>query len=283
MIFKVNFLLAQSIAVYENGTKNPIPYVTVLYLNGNKIVGGDYSDERGIVNLNTTLIYNKIDFSSLGYKSLRINNIIKNDIVYLNADNIDLEEIIISKNKPSEFINLGFANDKKITGYGYDKGFEVCVYIENNENKPLNIHSVVFMILKKVKKTSFRLHFYKKIEGDFEPKDEIFFDDLVLYIPSKTKGAVNIDISKYGLRIPLEGIFIGIEVLNTGANNQSKYVNSSDVIFFECSESNDKKATMSRYIFENKKWFDFSEKNSLKSNYSKKYLNAKVGIKVYEN
>lgn len=279
---------SQTITVLDKSNSKPISYVTVQLIQDHKIIGGDYTDNSGLVNFNKT-IFTEIRLSCIGYKTKFLNFQDISNTVLLEPDTIALNEVIVKNNVDSDFNNINFINEISKPSMGFGKGYEIGVFIENKEQKVKDIHSVVFKIHNYKRKTTenryFRIHFYNKsIESDL-PGKEILIDNMIYFIKPDVTGLTAFDISKYNIQLPLDGLFVSIENLGFLNSNKDDFMNFHEVIGFEATDIELNKLTYVRSIFNNYIWYDFSEKfikiHSIKRNSKKKY-NFMIGLKVYK-
>lgn len=284
LFFKVSLTFSQTIRVCDEEDKKPIPYVTAILTIQNRIVGGDYCDSNGFVKIDDKILFDKIELSCIGYESKAIEKgTLKNDTIFLKKKVINLDEVIISKNNLATSL-LGYTDLKKYQYIGIGKGLETVVFIENNAKKPLYISSFLFKVRKLKKKTAIRIHFYKNRLEKFEPGEEILTEDIVEYLDENTQGLVEIKIAKYGLELPIEGSFVGIEALGVFDNITKTYVDTrmfEEDLGLEYNTKIDKSITFLRNRFRVKIWGDQNEGIRRAMPSFKKFLNLSFGIKVY--
>ncbi len=282
LFFKASLSFSQMIQVYDKENKKPISYVTVVFTNQDKIVGGDYCDENGFMKIDDKIVFDKIELSCIGYESKSIEKrALKNDTIFLKNKAINLDEVVISKNN---LATLGYTDLKKYQYGGIGKGLETVVFIENNTKKPLYINSFLFKIRKLKKKTAIRIHFYKKRTDKFEPGEEMLTEDIVEYLDENTQGLVEIKIAKDGLELPIEGCFVGIEALGVFDNITKTYVDNriyKEYLVFEYNTKIDKSITFTRNRFRVKIWGNFNESIRRGIPNFKKFLNLSFGVKVF--
>jgi len=122
--------------IRDADTNEPIPYAHA-WLQNRQIGVSANSEGRFLLILEKSLESESLVFSSMGYKSkiLKIQDVLKNDIVMLNETTILLEEIIITDLDPKEVILSAI----KESGNNYSqspfqlKGFYRTSYNENNQ------------------------------------------------------------------------------------------------------------------------------------------------------
>lgn len=277
LFFKVVIVSSQSIKIFDDKTKTSIPYVNVTFFLENKIVGGDYSNEKGYVIIPNGIEYENIKLSCIGYKNKIIykKNIV-NDTILLTQDVVNLNEVIIPKR--NDFI-LGYIHLKKEISSGIGKGIEVVVFIENNTNKPLFIKSFLFNLNKFRNKDKIRIHFYEIHSDKFEPGNEINKDDIIYNLDGVDEKKIEINISQYGLYLPSEGGFIGLESLGINDLYPEGLIGSKKNIDFDLNSKVKKSWTFIKNRFKDNKWGHINFGTSINKTSS---LNASFAIKVYD-
>jgi hypothetical protein len=275
LLFYVSLSFSQIVRVCDEDDKKPIPYVTAILAIQNRIVGGDYCDSIGFIKIDDKILFDKIELSCIGYENKILDKITLNqDTLFLKKKTINLNEVIIS-NKNVQL--LGYTNLKKSQTPALGKGIETVVFIENIVDKPLHIKSFLFKLREAKKKATIRIHFYKLLPDKFEPGEEISTTDIIHSIDEKTKELVEIDVAQYGLYLPIEGGFVGIESLGI---LDEKTENIEDHFGFEFNSKLDKSITFSRNRFKVKIWDDINARiKRFKPNF--KTMNASFGIKVF--
>ena len=277
---------SQSIQIVDKKDNTPVPYATVLLINQNKIVGGNYCNQDGFLNIDNSVVFDKAELSCVGYETKVLEKLeLNSKIIFLENKVMPLQEIVIS-NKSAVPVVFGYTSLQKKQLSGIGKGLETVVFIENTTGLPLFVQSFLFKVGEVKKRAALRIHFYKKQLGIFEPGEEILTDDLIEYLSEKTKGLVEINIAKHRVELPEEGFFVGIEslgVFDESTNNFKDSKNIFDNLFVEYNTKLDNSLTFSRNRFKNKSWIDFNEwLRSLGLN-SSKNLNLSFGIKASAN
>lgn len=284
LFFYVNTSFSQRLYVFDSESKKIIPYVNVSYIKYDNIIDADYCNEDGFIDIKSKENFDKIEFSCIGYENKLINTI--NDTIFLIKKIITLNEVVISK-KNLTFSKLGYTKCKKKTTLSASRGFQLCVYIENTFQEKKVIKSVLFKVKRRDNfKTAIRIHFYKKQIEKLEPAEEILTEDIIRYFDEKSKENIEIDVSKYGLELPIEGAFVGIEWLGivdwkTGEFIESKEFWSDTSI--ELNDSINKPFTFMKSRIKKHDWINTEKiKEDLKETLKfKNYPNASFGIKVF--
>lgn len=271
-------------------SKTPISFGNVSFLNNDKLVGGSYCDSNGSYSFESNLKFNKIEFSCIGYETKTISQTQNlQDTVFLKNKIINLEEVIISKKHSHELSLMGFLEYKKKFDISGGMGIETSVFIENTHNTPKHIKSFLFKVKRKEKhKTAIRIHFYRKLLDKSEPGEELLNEDIIKYIDEKTTGLIEIDVSSFGLELPIEGAFVGLEWLGILDENSGKFVEGKKSWNDTKIEYNDfvnKPLTFIRNRFKMEVWDNTENLKKEFENYLKikNYPNASFGIKVYND
>lgn len=289
-IFLVSFFYSstsQTIVIVDLVSKNPVPFTNATFLKkDNTILGGGYADEKGFLMLNENLISDKIKFSCIGFEDLIIERKAAIDTVFVKKNITVLEEVAISKTSHISK-ELGFIKSRRKIDLGMSKGIETVVFIENNSETELSIRSFLFKIQKTQKKLVIRVHFYKLNPNKFEPYTEILSKDIIYFLDKNTKGTVEVDVSKYNLKLPAEGGFVGLENLGDIDEHDQKifsYNNdSSDILRFDLNYEINKSITFMRNRFEYSSWDNTDAlKNQLNQIKSQNFPNASFGIKIFD-
>lgn len=287
LFFITNLSLSQSHFIFDSETKKPVPFTNILYLKEESIIDRDYCNEIGLFTIKTNISFDKITFSCVGYETKSVDNFSNIDIIYLIKKSILLDEVIISKNKNTNFSILGFSKSKKKTRLSAYKGFEIVVFIDNPFNQPKDVQSFLFKVKNDQKfKTAVRVHFYKKDLEKLIPSEEILNEDIIKFIEGGTKELIEVDVSKYELELPIEGAFIGIEWLGAIDEKSGEFITDKTIWSATYIEVNDKinqPLTFIRSKFNNHKWENTENMKVEVKKYIeyKNYPNASFGIKIF--
>lgn len=287
LFFITQLLQAQEVFLFDFEDKTPIPFVNISFIKNNEIVGGKVCDMNGLVTIEKSDKYDTIEFSCIGYETFIIKDVfnLPNNIYLKHKINV-LNEIIVSKRKHS-FLVIGYSNSDKKTNVGIGKGIEEVVFIENKYRKQLHIKSFLFRIKKNHSKTAFRIHFYKKSLRTNEPEEELLTEDLIQYLDEKTKGLIEIDVANLGIELPIDGAYVGIEVLGTIEKDTGKFVENIDnqeYLKIEYNYELNRSITFIRNRFKSKVWSNSERLKSILTDIkSDKFPNASFGIKAFED
>jgi hypothetical protein len=185
---------------------------------------GYISDINGIAAIDASAIsYNDtIKISYVGYKPYLFNyHGIFPDTILLDPLTTDLQEVSI--HNTNKKISLGCAYDNFDGGYLPGANQEIAEYIPNNagiRGTILSIDIVLDNVTKGVGKP-FKINIYSKNKGHLYPGKKLIQDSIIVYDPERLT-TINVDISKYNIQVPPEGIFIGFETLSPSFYNNEQ-------------------------------------------------------------
>jgi hypothetical protein len=215
--FGQNTLLKGKITDKETNTS--LPFVTIEIKN---LKTGTTSNENGVFKIEVNS-QNKnrdtIEFSYLGYKKVKfsIEDILNlNDkLILMESTPMILNEVLIIPKK-YKTIRLGIFDkkpqSKQITNLYNNK---IGNYIENKKHKVGRVKSVSFYIDQEGHfETPFRIRIYDLNKERNCPGNDILNQNVV--ISANKAGWINIDMTKYNIPFPQEGLFVMMEWINSG-------------------------------------------------------------------
>lgn len=311
----------EKVQFLDSETKNPIAFATIAFGDG---LGG-YTNENGEFTFDKK---QKFSVSMLGYKSLSISEEEFKLIIELESQPFEIEEIIISNKKGKQKIvkqKAYWKNSTWLDSYTPQIGNEIAVLIPNEKNQEAVLSKIIVPIAtnplrifdKKSKDffkermdfpyTIIRIRFYKNENN--KPEELLYSDEIIVNVHNSKEKFSEIDLEKYGIDIPENGLFVGLEFIGVTDINQS-YVykpNYYEVerngikakttihvnICIPIDQKNKKQMSFVRYSDwykngEKLKWKPFTEETFLKLNEDREKLKgaANIGLgyelKVYE-
>ncbi len=200
-------------------TSKGIPFASISYQNQPY---GVYCNEAGYFELNLkNEVADSLLVGCLGYekKVLAINDIQQKNTIYLTPVDNKLAEIKITPSKKSKITtkSLGAHTAKPNNVYTSGvttEGYTLLCFISNPNLINAQIKQAVFVIEPKYQMDSaiVKIHLFEKDKYSFDPKPstELITENLFVTIPRKTK-KLKVDLQKYALTMPDEGVFIGLE------------------------------------------------------------------------
>lgn len=216
----------------------PLPYVNLMM---QKRALGTSSDKNGFyaVKVPDSILNEKIRLSSVGYeqKILSLKDLGKG-LVYLQPKTEDLAEVYISKILEDQHVTIRPNWKKEVIGIGNLNGGLYPSIIAKKIGKPEKIKgdcfleelTIYFYQTREQQDISpkFRLHIYSVAENG-APGKEILGDYILE--KSENRSKLEIDLLEEKIRVPQEGVFIGLEHLFIKENQfkevKDYYINDS--------------------------------------------------------
>jgi hypothetical protein len=298
--FISNTIYGQNI-VLDKSTLKPLSFVNI-YEKNNKI--GFYSSTEGYFETPKTLLQSDtLIFSFLGYnlKQISIKEINKNDTIFLEATPLLLDEItIVSKIKNTKYKlqKLGIVKNKSNHRQCIlSTASKIAVYIPNNTNKRKTyIENLIYKNLivsyrtpiyrTKIKnRVVTRLQLYNVNPFTNKPNKPMINDDIIITI--NKNGDINYDISKYNIELPLNGVFIVLEVIGIKNEDNNIVNNYGNILCYKGTEYMQGKNTWRSFngsVWQNEyEWFINSIKDDARK-IKRSIYNAmfSISVKSYE-
>lgn len=248
-------LSAQTKGVIVDENNIPIPYVNISVEDENIWTT---SEENGVFTINVNLDKNLI-FSTLGFEK-RIVKASTAERVVLKESFFKLEEVIVEKRKETFEIEIGKKTNQKTTLISGNRGWLNAKYFpyDMTYSKTKFIKSTIFITKSKVNDAVFKVRVFSKAENG-EPNFDLIDEDIIVTVKKGRKKNI-IDLSKYNLVFPKEGVFIAFESLMIEKNkydfeytmegNPKKYSRKYYAPDLVCTLSEEENS----YHMENKKW-----------------------------
>lgn len=204
--------------VVDARTNAPIPYVNISFLN---TLVGTSTDESGFFALEIPkkLLSNKVHVSSLGYKdTIVLSKMLFHDkLLSLKEDTYELEEVVVAEKLGNTKV-LNPILSRSVTG-GFDSSstpWVLALYFPNMgvEEKYIEKVSVFFRDKNEFTCDSarFRLRFYGVDPVSKAPKTDLVKQSILME-SVKGEDFSSIDVTDFKVRIPKEGIYVGLEWL----------------------------------------------------------------------
>lgn len=205
--------------VKDSLTGKPIPFVNIWIQNENI---GSTSEENGTFFINTTANGKKLIFSTLGFEK-KIIKASDASVVYLKPAAYLLNEVVISKSIGTKETEIGktkteiyqaFDNGPKIDTkfFPYFPSYKKTKYL-----KKVSIYSD-----SRIENAIIKIHFYAVDSNGF-PAEELLDKDFVVSIKKGTR--INrFDVTKFNLKFPKTGLFVGFEKLMIEKNKTEKSI-----------------------------------------------------------
>ena len=262
-------------SILDNNNKNRIPFAIIQYDST-----GFYTDSLGKFSIDKEKLLSKsIKISCLGYESKQI--VVTNDCnvsIYLEPVTFKLPTFTVSS-KPPKTVKLGIVKKTSISA-SILSGEIIATFIPNESNTQKIVKKIVFPYRshkddKKLITSCFRFHLFS-VGSSKSPEMDLIEQNLVFY-PEKLRGKIEIDVRKYNIVIPPEGIFVGVEWVAAENAKVSKYGYkfSNDLGAYISDKSIDKYPTWEKTFRNEKRWQIFVRPKGVR-------MSAHIGLEVEE-
>ena len=237
LIFNMNLVIGQvtrdeaernevkGVVVDENN--KPIPYVNIWVENENV---GTTSEEDGTFSLPVSET-KKICFSALGYEAkILLATNVKSVVLYPKA--LELNEVVIEKRKGTQEIVIGdFSGIKLNSGVTNTGQDNVHVWAKKIETSAIVkahpfIKTIEFVTYSRLKNVLLRIRIFKENNNGL-PLEDLVEEDILVPIKKGQKNNL-VDLIKYNIKIPEEGLVIGFEYLKLEQNKFEFNITSKD-------------------------------------------------------
>lgn len=212
--------LSQIKGVVKDESGKAIPYVNIWVENENF---GTTAEEDGTFSINVNEEKNLV-FSAMGYeqRALKANETAE---VRLIQKVFKLNEVTIQKRNPTKEAVIGefkgIELNSGVTNVGQENVHVWCKFIRFNEKikECPFIKSIEFVTESHLKNVLLRIRIFN-VDKDGIPIGDEVEDDILVPIKKGKKNNI-VDLAKYNIRIPEEGILIGFEYLKLEQNKRT--------------------------------------------------------------
>ncbi len=208
--------------VYSKSTGEALEFANVYF---KKINNGTYTNKFGFFELSNSNIIDTLIISYIGHQDLKIASTkfeAFSDTLFLENRDILLPEVIIS-NKIFNLGNsrqIGYVNSKKTNFISSGSGVQFAVLISNpNITKSTTIKGVSFLVKNKsLWPLVVKIHLYKNLNNS--PGEELTKSEIVEIIDSNPPLKYSVDLNKFNILFPADGLYLGIEWVGVYHNNK---------------------------------------------------------------
>ena len=209
--------------VKDSLSGKPIPFVNIWVQNENI---GSTSEENGTFFINTTENGKKLIFSTLGYEK-KIIKASQASEVNLKPMAYNLEEVVVSKSIGTKSVEIGKTKNEMYQAF--DNGPKIDTkffpYISSYK-KTKYVKQVSIYTDSRIENSIIKIHFYTVDSNGF-PAEELLDKDFVVTVKKGTR--VNrFDVTKFNLKFPKNGLFVGFEKLMIEKNKTEKTITDSN-------------------------------------------------------
>lgn len=254
-LFVSQFAFSQIRGVVKDSISGePIPFVNIWVENETIVTT---SEPNGSFSLD--LKEEKVlVFSALGYEVKKASS--KTDIILLKPKVFELKEVVVSIPKKTKEIQNGVSKkrfylpENQVIPWILAKKFNL-----EEKNQDLNfVKEIHFFTKSQVDHGIFRARIFE-VNSDGMPGEDLVSDEIIVEV-KKGKSKTTINVSKYNIQIPKEGIVVGFESLfiNRNKYNQKASVNGTKKTVYivnygphieYCMDSNE-----TSYVFRSSRW-----------------------------
>lgn len=221
LIFFISFsALAQIKGVVKDSIDGkPIPYVTISVENENF---GTTSEENGQFKIHISDKSKKLVFSALGFerKTVSISNASE---VRLKPTALQLDEVVISKRFETRQKEIGEPENAILETFDKAPRIDIKFFpYDPSYKKTRFLKQVVLVTDSKINNATFKIHFYN-VDANGFPGEELLDKDFIVAV-DKGVSKTRFNVSKFNLKMPKEGLFVGFEKLLIDKNSVEKTV-----------------------------------------------------------
>jgi hypothetical protein len=209
-LFLVSIVVSAQIkgVVKDSISGKPIPYVNISVENENI---GTTSEENGEFVINSNDKSKNLVFSALGFekKKVKISKMLE---VNLKPIAYQLDEIVISKRFETREVEIG--ETKSEIFQAFDNGPRIDTkffpYYQSYKRTKF-IKQVAIFTDSRIENATFKIHFYA-VDATGFPAEELLNKNLLVSVNKGSK-ETKFNVTRFNLRMPKNGIFVGFEKL----------------------------------------------------------------------
>ena len=214
LLFNLSFAQIKGV-VRDSITGNPIPYVNIWVENENI---GTTSQEDGTFELKTSK-EKQLVFSALGFKT-KICKLSNTNEIVLSLLVYQIENVEITKLKNTKEIEIGVSKNihhKYLSGDMPSIFGKLFIYKPKYSETPY-LKKIVFLSDSEKKNAKLKIRIFQL--KDSLPDEDMLYEDVFVTVKKRRKENV-VDVSKYKIKMPSNGIIIGLEWLIIEENKYS--------------------------------------------------------------
>jgi len=206
--------------ILDKQTSKPILYATI---GAVKFQYGTYSDTSGLFTLYYKSERDSLKISYLGYKSIYtcVKDLQQNSRILLEPNPVQLNEVVINPKKTKKkSMDLGYFS-KKYNGFLLPpNSLTHATFIPfPKDGNYVILKSIRFKYRLEENNTPLRIHILNVVNNGV-PGDDMLIDNIIFDTYERHgKQIANIDISKYNLIMPHNGVFITLELIDCDKSN----------------------------------------------------------------
>ena len=210
------YVSAQTKGVVVDESRKPIPYVNIWVENENI---GTTSEENGtfsiVVSDKKNLIFSLLGFEKKTIKASEVDRVILKEIAF------QLDEVVLSRRKQTKELEIGRIPDAIFEAFDNGPRIDVKYFpYSTNYSRIKYIKKVILLTDNRIESATIKIHFYS-VDANGFPGEELLKKDLVV---SVQKGVLKtrFDVSDFNLKMPKNGLFVGVEKMLIEKNKIQK-------------------------------------------------------------
>ena len=214
--------------------KSSVDDNTIKYANiyaSDKLVSS--SDSLGNFKIEKKFLESILKITALGYKTLDSISLKDNSIIYMEAETIFLDEIVVSSKIGKTKQKLGKAKNGNIgivCALGDNTISQVAKYFNNDKGNKAYLDKIRFKALCSDENRILTVHIYS-VNDNGEPYKVLNGEDIICKL-KKGHNTYDIDLSLYNFSFPQKGLFIALNYLFIEQNKCFKNENK-DWYYYE--------------------------------------------------
>ena len=228
-LFFILILISSSITAQIKGlvkdslTGKPIPFVNIWVENENI---GTTSEENGEFTISSTEKNKNLIFSALGFEKKTI-KALENLKVNLKPTIYQLDEVaIVAQRLETKTIEIGKTKNEICQAFDNGPRIDTKFFPYYSAYKKTKfIKQIAITTDSKIEEAMIKIHFYSVDSNGF-PSKELLDKDCFFFVKKGVKKTF-FNITKYNLRMPKNGIFVGFEKLIIEKNKIEKTITDS--------------------------------------------------------
>ncbi len=203
--------------VKDSLTGQPIPYVNISVENENT---GSTTEENGSFQLPESAKGKNLIFSVLGFEKKKAKASMVSEVLLKPVD-YQLDEVIVIRSLGTKQREIGKAENAILQAFDNGPRIDTKFFpYQPTYKKTKYIQKAVIKTDNALEKATFKIHFYVVDEKGF-PGEELIKKAFLITVKKGTV-TTTLDLTKYQMRMPKNGIFVGVEKLIIESNKLEK-------------------------------------------------------------
>ena len=205
--------------VKDSLSGQPIPYVNISVENENI---GTTSEEAGTFKLPESIKGKNLIFSALGFEKKKV-KATQTQNVLLKPIDYQLDEVVVIRSLGTKQREIGKSESAILQAFDNGPRIDTKFFpYQPSYKKTKYIQKAVIKTDNALEKATFKIHFYSIDQKGF-PGEELIRKEFFITVKKGTT-TTTLDLTKHQLKMPKNGIFVGVEKLIIDSNKQEKTI-----------------------------------------------------------